>query len=216
MMMIGTTTDAALAYTNGNRECCTPAAGETPEGTTEQTGTSSTGTDTVTLSPEAEKSASSSEELTEEEKQQVAELKQRDREVRAHEAAHIAAGGGCVRGGATFSYQSGPDGKRYAVGGEVSIDTSGGKTPQETIRKMQIVRKAALAPASPSGTDRSVAAAASAKEAQARQELNAQKMEEATGNGDDKKGKPAIDRRYGQKGEDVTPAAQKGVIDLNG
>jgi hypothetical protein len=213
MMMMGTATDAALMYINANGERCVPSGNAS--GSVRQTGTTFAETDTVTLSPEAEKSSTSSEELTEEEKQQVAELKQRDREVRAHEAAHIAAGGGCVRGGATFSYQSGPDGKRYAVGGEVGIDTSGGKTPEETIRKMQTVRKAALAPASPSGTDRSVAAAAAAKEAQARQELSAQKMEEATGNGEDKKGKPAMGRRYGQKGEDRTPAAKKTVINLS-
>ncbi len=124
-------------------------------------------------------------ELSAEEKKQVADLKKRDREVKAHEAAHMAAGGGYVRGGASYSYQAGPDGKRYAVGGEVSIDTSAEDDPNATIRKMQTVRSAALAPANPSGQDRSVAAAASAMEAKARQELHTKK--EPEGNSADKK-----------------------------
>jgi hypothetical protein len=114
-------------------------------------------------------------ELSAEEKKQVVDLKKRDREVKAHEAAHMAAGGGYVRGGASYSYQTGPDGKRYAVGGEVSIDTSAEDDPNATIRKMQTVRSAALAPANPSGQDRSVAAAASAMEAKARQQLHGNK-----------------------------------------
>ena len=117
-------------------------------------------------------SSDSSWELTKEEKRQVMELKQRDMEVRAHEAAHVAAGGVYVRGGASFSYQTGPDKGRYAVGGEVSIDTSPvNGDPEATIRKMQAVQSAALAPANPSGQDRSVAAKASIRKAQAQQEL---------------------------------------------
>ena len=133
-------------------------------------------------SPSAQREEqSSSTELTPDEKKQVTELKKRDREVKAHEAAHMAAGGGYVRGGATYSYQSGPDGKRYAVGGEVAIDTSPEDDPNATIRKMQTVRSAALAPANPSGQDRSVAAAASAQEAKARQELQSENKENAGG-----------------------------------
>ena len=145
-------------------------------------------------------------ELSDEEKRQVAELSRRDREVRAHEAAHMAAGGGHVRGGAQFSYQTGPDGKRYAVGGEVSIDTSTVRdNPEATIRKMQTVRKAALAPANPSGQDRSVAAAASAKEAQARQELQAEKTSEQKD--DQQTGQPKITRGYSRKGTVKTDKA---------
>ncbi len=130
------------------------------------------------------KTAQDTVELSDEEKRQVAELARRDREVRAHEAAHMAAGGGYVRGGASFSYQSGPDGKRYAVGGEVSIDTSPVKgNPAATVRKMQAVRSAALAPANPSGQDRSVAAAAAAAEAAARQELNREQSSSGSGTG---------------------------------
>ncbi|MCH8129990.1 MAG: hypothetical protein IIC70_08840, partial [Acidobacteria bacterium] len=60
-----------------------------------------------------------------------------------------AAAGSNASGGPTFEFTTGPDGKRYAVGGEVQIDTSAvDGDPQATIQKMQQVRRAALAPAS--------------------------------------------------------------------
>jgi len=113
----------------------------------------------------------SSEKLSDEDERKVKELSTRDQDVRAHEAAHVAAGGQYVKGGATFSYQKGPDGKMYAVGGEVSIDTSPVKgDPQATIAKMEAIKRAALAPADPSGQDRSVASEASQEESKARQD----------------------------------------------
>ena len=108
--------------------------------------------------------------LNEDQKQQVRELKKRDVEVKSHEQAHMAAGGGLVQGGASYAYQKGPDGRMYAVGGEVKIDLSPERTPEATILKMQQVRRAALAPAEPSGTDRGVAAQAAQIEARARME----------------------------------------------
>jgi len=110
----------------------------------------------------------------------INELKRTDREVRAHEAAHVAAGGQYVQGGASFEYKTGPDGKRYAVGGEVQIDTSEvPDDPQATIEKMEVVKRAALAPKNPSSQDRSVAAAANRAQAQARVELQTEKSEES-------------------------------------
>ncbi|WP_233520557.1 putative metalloprotease CJM1_0395 family protein [Flocculibacter collagenilyticus] len=97
---------------------------------------------------------------------QVQELKQRDAEVKAHEQAHAAIGGSYA-GAPSYEYETGPDGAKYAVSGEVSIDTA--PVPDDaraTIEKMETVRAAALAPAEPSSQDRSVAA-------QATQELNA-------------------------------------------
>ena len=64
------------------------------------------------------------EELSPEQSQEVEKLKKRDQEVKAHEKAHEAAGAGIVQGGASYQYQRGPDGKMYAVGGEVKIDTA--------------------------------------------------------------------------------------------
>lgn len=117
-------------------------------------------------------------ELTDEEKQQIEKLKQRDAEVRRHEQAHKAAAGGHAAGGPTFDYQTGPDGKQYAVGGEVQIDTSAvPNNPQATIAKMQQIRRAASAPAEPSSQDRKVAAQAAQAEQQARRELAEQRAE---------------------------------------
>jgi hypothetical protein len=109
------------------------------------------------------------------EAEEIRDLKQRDAEVKAHEQAHMAAGGGLVQGAASYTYEKGPDGAMYAVGGEVKIDTSPARTPEQTVRKAQQIRRAALAPAQPSATDRAVAAAASQMEAQAR----AQKTQES-------------------------------------
>jgi hypothetical protein len=100
-------------------------------------------------------------ELTPEQLRDLQQLQDRDREVRAHEAAHMAAAAGLVRGGMSFSYQNGPDGRRYAVGGEVSIDSSPvADDPQATLEKARQIQAAALAPAEPSAQDRAVAALA--------------------------------------------------------
>ncbi|TAN51153.1 MAG: hypothetical protein EPN21_07400 [Methylococcaceae bacterium] len=111
-------------------------------------------------------------ELSGDDQEKLRQLKARDTEVRAHEAAHLAAAGGIARSGANFSYQRGPDGVFYAVGGEVSIDTSAiPGDPQATIDKARQIRSAALAPASPSSQDFSVAAAAAQMMIQAQAEL---------------------------------------------
>ena len=112
------------------------------------------------------------------EQAEIAELQRRDQEVRSHEQAHISAAGGLANGGASFSFQRGPDGKQYAVGGEVAIDTSPvSGNPDATIQKAQQIRAAALAPTNPSTQDRAVAASATALEAQARQELQREEQD---------------------------------------
>ena len=124
--------------------------------------------------------------LTDEEKAAVSRLKERDREVRAHENAHAAAGGGYA-GAPSYEFTRGPDGVQYAVGGQVDIDVSEvAGDPRATIAKLEVVRSAALAPARPSGQDRAVAAAAAAKTQEARAELVAEEKEarEATAPGD--------------------------------
>ncbi len=156
-------------------------------------------TDQVSLSPEGqalsrqqqngqvdaqENASADSQGLSPEEQQAIQKLKQRDREVKAHEQAHLANAGQYAAGGPSYTYQTGPDGRRYAIGGEVPIDVSKEKTPEQTIRKMETVRRAALAPANPSGADRAIAARASMTEAQARRELAQEKHgQEKTGAG---------------------------------
>ena len=116
-------------------------------------------------------------ELTAQEQQEVAQLQQIDRQVRAHEQAHLSVGAELVRGGASFSYQVGPDRQRYAVAGEVSIDVSPASTPQETLPKAEHIRATALAPADPSAQDQSVAAQAQRMANEARMEIAALRVQ---------------------------------------
>ncbi|PPD35490.1 MAG: hypothetical protein CTY19_00090 [Methylomonas sp.] len=133
----------------------------------------------TSVDAQAEKTAPAKTESPKEDKQQAQQiqrqieiLKARDREVRSHEQAHLTAAGGLAIGGASFEFVTGPDGQRYAVGGEVSIDTSGVPgDPEATLRKAETIRRAALAPARPSSQDYSVASKATAMANQARLEM---------------------------------------------
>jgi len=118
--------------------------------------------------------------LSEDEKKLVKGLQARDSEVKAHEAAHQAAGGG-MTGAASYTYQQGPDGKMYAIGGEVSISTQGGSTPEETIAKARQIAASAMAPGSPSGQDFAVATSAKMMEMKAQQQLTKERQEETQG-----------------------------------
>lgn len=92
----------------------------------------------------------------------------------------MAASGGLLINPASYTYQAGPDGNRYAVGGEVTIDTSPvSGNPEATIQKALQIQTAALAPADPSVQDRAVAASALQMAMAARMEL-AQQGEEST------------------------------------
>ncbi len=114
--------------------------------------------------------------LSEQELQEVEELSQRDDEVHAHEQAHAAIGGN-LAGQPSLEYQQGPDGKRYAVSGEVQIDISVVHgDPEKTMQKMRQVYSAAMAPMEPSGADLRIAADAMRKYNEARQELTDERM----------------------------------------
>lgn len=105
---------------------------------------------------------------------EIDKLERRDREVRSHELAHASVGGSFT-GAPNYSFETGPDGQRYAVGGEVSVDLSTVPgNPAATIAKMQKVHAAALAPANPSAQDTKVAANATKIILQAQSELQAQ------------------------------------------
>ncbi len=167
-------------------------------------------------------------ELTDTDYRIIAELKKTDRQVRAHEQAHLAAAGGLARGGASFGYTKGPDGQRYAVSGEVSIDTSPGANPEATLLKAQRIQTAALAPSQPSGADRAVASAASQMATSARAELLAQRLkpEDAEGSPNDysktetdlTKGKVVTDNRANGTEDtgahETTPDASKDLVQL--
>ena len=129
--------------------------------------------------PPSPESALSEEQLTQAERALLTELKQVDAEVRRHEMAHVAAGAGLITSGASFTYQRGPDGRNYAVGGEVSIDTSPVPgDPQATLRKMEQVKRAALAPAEPSTQDLRVAARATSAATKAISEIAVNRVKE--------------------------------------
>jgi hypothetical protein len=133
--------------------------------------------DKVNISPEGKKAVEdeSINSLSEEEKAEVKTLEDRDREVRVHEQAHAAVGGQYA-GAPSYEYETGPDAKRYAVSGEVSIDVSEEENPEDTVEKMQIVRAAALAPSEPSSQDLKVAAEATQKESAARAQVSQEQV----------------------------------------
>ncbi len=133
----------------------------------------------------------SSDELSEEERRQVEELKRRDQEVRTHEQAHVAAGAG-LAGAPVYEYQNGPDGRRYAIGGHVDLRTSGATDPETALREAETIKRAAMAPAEPSSTDRSVASEAEAKINRLRAEKVSGKGQEDEEGGQDEelKGEP--------------------------
>ena len=152
------------------------SAGQTPEGT-DSTGTTQEAEEEKEVDPNTPRAANG-EPLTEEEQAELQDMKRRDEEVRVHEQAHQSAGGQYASA-PHYEYENGPDGKRYVTDGSVNIDVGEESDPQATIDKMQVVKRAALAPAQPSAQDRRVYAEASQKEAEARRELNEQRQEEA-------------------------------------
>lgn len=157
-----------------------PASGSGPV----PSGSASPPPDGAAAAPAGEGAGPGTEELSADEQSEVQDLKKRDREVRQHEQAHMAAAGGYARGGPSYEYTTGPDDRRYATGGEVSIDTSKvPDDPEATIRKAQVVYRAAMAPAEPSSQDRSVASQAKQMEAEARRELAEARREEAGAGG---------------------------------
>ena len=141
--------------------------------------------------------------LSGEELKIVQRLAARDREVRAHEQAHVSAASN-IAGKPSFSYVTGPDAQRYAVSGEVQIDTSREPgSPEATIAKMKQVKRAALAPAQPSAQDKSVALAAEANIREAEAEIRTIKREEE------------VQKARKSAAEKDSPTAEQGVVHAN-
>lgn len=162
---------------------------------------------------EAEKrEARKDEDKAEDEKEaQVREFEQVEREVIAHEAAHQAAAGE-FGGGVSYSYTQGPDGKNYITGGEVPIKLRQGSTPEETLRNMQQVQRAANAPSDPSGQDRQVAAKAAAIASKARSEITSTSYIGGS-NTIVARGTPIIEARSSQSNEQQDPS-RNGVLSI--
>jgi len=126
--------------------------------------------DRVELSTAACRDGRCDEHERDQDEREIEKLRSQDRQIRTHERAHKATSG--MHGGpVSYTYKTGPDGKRYAVAGEVPIDVTPVKgDPEATILKMRKIRSAALAPAEPSAADRRVAAKAQQLEREARAE----------------------------------------------
>ncbi len=121
--------------------------------------------------------ASNEEEVVKQEQEISRELAERDREVRAHEQTHASIGGQYASA-PSYTYERGPDGRMYAVSGEVKIDTSPiPNDPQATLEKAEIIQRAALSVAEPSSADRAAAADARAMAVEARAEMLQQEEE---------------------------------------
>ncbi|MFC1619150.1 putative metalloprotease CJM1_0395 family protein [Candidatus Neomarinimicrobiota bacterium] len=171
--------DKEIASTRGAAVINEIVPGRTDE-TTERGKPDSASSDTAASEPDSTTKNPGSTDLTPEEKEQVRELKEQDTRVRRHEQAHVTAGGRYIKSRAQFQFELGPDGKLYAVSGEVQIDTSKvPDDPEATIQKAQTVRRAALAPSDPSAQDRSVASDANRLEFEARMEITQQRVEES-------------------------------------
>lgn len=100
----------------------------------------------------------------------IRQLASRDREVRAHEQAHSSVGGQYA-GSPSYTFEKGPDGVNYAVGGEVPISAPSTDDPEATLLAAEQIKRAALAPADPSPQDRRVAAHAAQTAVSARSEI---------------------------------------------
>jgi hypothetical protein len=146
-------------------------------------------------------------------------LQARDREVRAHEQAHLSVAGRYATSGANLDYQRGPDGQLYAVGGDVKIDTRViPGDPKATELKAETIRRAALAPANPSAQDRKIASQASSMAAEARAELFEQSMalkseqlaENSTTNSNSERSNQ-LNERLARSGATPTQAQQKQI-----
>ncbi len=91
--------------------------------------------------------------LTTAEKTDVTRLQQRDQQVRQEEKAHAAVAGD-LAGPISYTFQRGPDGRAYAVGGSVGIQASSlSGDPAEAARKAGRLAAAANAATNPSLQD---------------------------------------------------------------
>lgn len=156
---------------------------------------------TASKSNDPSKPSTSPTKLSPEDERVLQRLSQTDLDVKTHEHQHVATAGGYVESGPVYNYTTGPDGKRYAVGGHVSLDMSSiPNNPEATISKAQVIKRAALAPANPSGADRAVAAAAAKMEMKAREQL---RTEQGKNQNNDKEKIKAYNKSSYQLGQTV-------------
>jgi hypothetical protein len=110
----------------------------------------------------------------------IQKLSQQDTNIRRYERVHLAVAGMVTRGGPYNEYRLGSDGRLYAVGGEVSLNiNTGAGNSQQTLTKMEQVRRAALAQANLAIEDQRAAALARYDVYRTRLEMLNQEHEQA-------------------------------------
>lgn len=119
--------------------------------------------------------------LTPEQQQEIAKLKDRDEEVKAHEQAHLSAASGINASAPTYTYETGPDGEKYAIGGEVSINVTQTGDPEKDMQSAQTMKAAALAPSQPSSQDLAVAREADKMIEEDKKQIEEEKSQESEG-----------------------------------
>ncbi|MDC0932407.1 putative metalloprotease CJM1_0395 family protein [Arcobacteraceae bacterium] len=82
-------------------------------------------------------------------------FRNKDSEIRTHEQAHASIGH--TTSPISYNYQEGPDGKMYAVGGSVRLDTSIPDEPTAAAFKLEMIQKAALGVTNLSSADGAIA-----------------------------------------------------------
>lgn len=99
----------------------------------------------------------------------IEKLRQRDAHVRGHEMAHLMAADGQAQGTPQYTYQTGPDGRAYAIGGSVNISVTRTGDPEHDARQAETARRAATAVGDPSVQDSLTASEAQSMAGSARQ-----------------------------------------------
>lgn len=82
-------------------------------------------------------------------------FKKTDAQIRSHEQVHATIGH--TTSPISYTYQQGPDGKMYAVGGSVRLDVSIPDDPKAASFKLDQIARAASGPSNPSGADIAIA-----------------------------------------------------------
>lgn len=85
----------------------------------------------------------------------VEKFRSKDAEIRTHEQIHASIGHTTTP--ISYTYQQGPDGKMYAIGGSVRLDTSIPNDPKAAAFKLDMLQKAASGPTQMSAADGSIA-----------------------------------------------------------
>ena len=81
-------------------------------------------------------------------------FKKTDADIKSHEQIHASIGQ--TTSPISYNYQEGPDGKMYAIGGQVRLDTSIPSDPKAAAFKLDMIEKAAAGPMNSSGADSSI------------------------------------------------------------